>query len=366
MPLVAAPPLVRAFMGFGLAFFAVTTLYLGAGLIVPVVEALVVWFVLNAVAKAIMRLPIIGPIVPRGLALTIGAFGVFVLGYLIVDSSIRTASSLGSRAQGLGEALDQMIVWASDLLGVHLPGQGMMDRAFGALGLESAVRQIVTAVYATISQFSVVAVYVVFLLVDQKFFPAKLQALIPDAVHRKRTEILLHKINRGIQSYLKIMTFVSLLTAVLSYAVMRWVGLEYATFWAVTIFLLNFIPTIGTVVATVLPTLFALLQFQEVGQTLVVLVGIGLVQFFIGNMMLPRLSSSTLNISLFVTMFALLFWGALWGITGMFVALPLTAMIIITFSHFKATLPFAILLSRDGAVGDGLIPETVPEGAGPH
>lgn len=345
------PPLVRAFMGFGLAFFAVTTLYLGAGLLVPVVEALVVWFVLNAVARGIGRLPFIGQRVPRWLALTVGALGIFVVGFLIVESSVRTASALGPRAAGIGDALDPMIAWVSAMLGTPLTGQEMVDRVVGALGLEAAVRQILAAVYATISQFSVVAIYVAFLLVDQQFFHAKLRALMPDPAHRARTEILIGRITGGIQSYLKIMTFVSLLTAVLSYVVMRAVGLEAAGFWAVTIFLLNYIPTIGTIVATALPTLFALLQFQEVGTTLVVLAGIGAVQFVIGNVLLPRLSSSTLNISLFVTMFALFFWGALWGITGMFVALPLTAMLIITFSHFPATRPIAILLSRDGAVG---------------
>lgn len=292
--------------------------------------------------------------------LTIGALGVFALGYLIVDSSIRTASALGPRAQGIGDALDPLLAWASEMMGFPVTTQAVVDRAIGALGLEAAVRQIVAAVYATISQFSVVAIYVAFLIVDQKFYPAKLRALIPDPVQRAHTETLIRKISSSIQSYLKIMTFVSLLTASLSYVVMRWAGLEYATFWAVTIFLLNYIPTIGTIVATALPTLFALLQFQDVGQTLGVLAGIGAVQFFIGNMLLPRLSSSTLNISLFVTMFSLLFWGALWGITGMFVALPLTAMIIITFSHFRSTLPIAILLSRDGAVGGGTPDDMAP------
>ncbi len=345
------PPLARAFMGVGLAAFVVVALHFGATLLVPLVEALVVWFVLNAVARAIRSIPGVGPRVPRWLALTVGAVATFFLGYLIVDSSIRTASALGPRAAGIGDALDPLVAWASAMLGTPLSGQEMVDRMVGALGLESAVRQVLSAVYATISQFSIVAIYVSFLLVDQQFFDLKLRALIPDPERHARVQLLIRRITGGIQSYLKIMTFVSVLTAVLSYAVMRWVGLDYASFWGVTIFMLNFIPTIGTIVATALPTLFALLQFQEVGPTFAILGGIGFVQFAIGNVLMPRLSSHTLNISLVVTMLALFFWGALWGLTGMFVALPLTAMLIITFSHFPATRGLAILLSRDGKVG---------------
>ena len=160
----------------------------------------------------------------------------------------------------------------------------------------------------------------------------------------------------GLETYLLIMTFVSALTALLSYLVMAAAGVEYAIFWATMIFFLNFIPTIGSILGTVVPAGFALLQFGELWPALVVLAGIGAVQFVMGNILLPRMFGTRLNVSLGVTIFSLFFWGALWGITGMFVAMPLTAMLIITFSHFPATRPFAILLSRTGEVGVATAP----------
>ena len=94
------------------------------------------------------------------------------------------------------------------------------------------------------------------------------------------------------------------------------------------------------------------------------LAGVGLVQFFIGNVLLPRIAGKTLNISLVVTIFSLFFWGALWGVTGMFVAMPLTAILIIAFGHIEATRPFAILLSKTGELDpvDGPPPDTAPPG----
>ena len=143
------------------------------------------------------------------------------------------------------------------------------------------------------------------------------------------------------------MTLVSALTAGLSYLILRVVGVEYAGFWAATIFILNFIPTIGSILGTVLPTVFALLQFQAFGPAALVLAGIGAVQFVIGNMLLPRLAGGTLNISLFVTLFSLFALGALWGVTGMFVAMPLTAMLIIVFAQLRGDAP-----DRGAAVAD--------------
>jgi predicted PurR-regulated permease PerM len=142
----------------------------------------------------------------------------------------------------------------------------------------------------------------------------------------------------------------SLLTATLSYAVMSAVGMEFALFWATTIFFLNYIPTIGSILGTVLPAAFALVQFQAAGPVLAVLVGVGAVQVVVGNVLLPKVAGKTLNISLFVTIFSLFAFGALWGVTGMFVAMPTMAILIITLANFEATRPFAVLLSRTGDV----------------
>ena len=73
-------------------------------------------------------------------------------------------------------------------------------------------------------------------------------------------------------------------------------------------------------------------------------------QFVIGNILLPRMAGQVLNISLAVTIFSLFFWGEFWGVTGMFVAMPLTAILIIAFGHFHDNRPVAVLLSRTGAL----------------
>ncbi len=342
----STPGVIRAAAVAVIAFVIVVTLSAGARVILPVVEALVVWFVLNAVADGVGRIPVVGRHLPRGLALIAAALFAFVVGFLVVENSVRTVSDLGPRAVSLGHGLDPVLVWFADRLGVER--EAMLGRFVGGLGIETAIRGILAATVSTISQFSIVAIYVAFLLVDQQFFEAKLRILVPDPARQARVRTILGRIVGAIHAYLRVMAFVSLLTATLSYVILLLVGVEYAGFLATAIFFLNFIPTIGSILGTILPVAFALLQFQTLGLPLLVLAGVGLVQFVIGNVLLPRLSSGTLNISLFVTLFALFAWGAIWGVTGMFVAMPLTAIIIITMSYFPATRPYAIALSRTG------------------
>jgi AI-2 transport protein TqsA len=343
------PPLLRAFLAAGLAALALAAVSIGARVVVPVVEALLVCFVLNAGAGAIRRLPVVGRRLPRPLALVLAAAVGFAVGFWVVQTAVRELAAMGPRLAQAQEALGPLLERA--IGPVDFTERDLLGRLVDTFGLGQALRQIVAATAATISHFSIVAIYVGFLLVDQQFLDAKLDLLLPDPARRARIRRLLDEVAGSIQAYLWIMTAVSALTAVLSYAVMRIAGLDFAFFWAVAIFFLNYIPTIGSILGTVLPAAFALLQFQALAPVLAVLAGIGAVQFVIGNILLPRMAGQVLNISLAATIFSLFFWGALWGITGMFVAMPLTAILIIAFGHFDPTRPVAVLLSRTGELG---------------
>lgn len=335
-----------AFVMVGLAFFTVATLYLAANVLIPAVGALVVWVVLNALADGVRRLPMLGPRLSRPQALLVATCAVFAIGLFVVESSVATLTELGPRVAGFRDALDPIANRLAPLIGVE--AAELIDLVIDSLRIEAALWAVVAGLAALISQSGIVAIYVAFLLVDQQFFGMKLERLVPDPGRRARVRAMLGHILEANQAYLRIMTIMSIVTAVLSYVVMRLMGLDYAIFWATMIFFLNYIPTIGSILGTVLPAAFALLQFQELWPTFLVLTGVGLVQFVVGNVLLPRFAGSTLNISLFVTLFSLFSFGALWGITGMFVAMPMTAMLIITFSYFDSTRPIAILLSRTG------------------
>lgn len=128
------------------------------------------------------------------------------------------------------------------------------------------------------------------------------------------------------------------------------IGVDYAEFWALIIFLLNYIPTIGSMLAVLFPSMLAIVQFGTVLHPVLTLCLLGGVQFAIGNLIEPRLMGRSLNLSPLVIMLALTFWGAIWGITGMLLCVPITVILMIIFSEFKQTRPIAIMLSADGIV----------------
>ena len=158
------------------------------------------------------------------------------------------------------------------------------------------------------------------------------------------------QINHSVSEYIRLKTLVSLLTGGIGLVFLLIMRVEAAFFWAFLIFVLNYIPTIGSLVATAFPAFFSLLQFGELTPFLIILVGLGAVQLLVGNVVEPRIMGKSLNLSPLVTILALVVWGVIWGIVGMLLSVPITVIMVIIFSHFEGTRKAAILLSETGEI----------------
>jgi predicted PurR-regulated permease PerM len=126
------------------------------------------------------------------------------------------------------------------------------------------------------------------------------------------------------------------------------VGLNNILFWTVLFFLLTFIPNIGITIGSILPSLFALVQFPTYWQALTIFVVTQITATVVGNFIYPRMQAQTQNIDPVVTLLALAFWTVLWGVPGAFLAVPLTLMLMMVFTQFQSTRWIAALLSNDG------------------
>jgi AI-2 transport protein TqsA len=123
------------------------------------------------------------------------------------------------------------------------------------------------------------------------------------------------------------------------------VGLELAPLWALLTFLLNYIAILGPLIAIVPPTLYAVLQFDGLAQPVVVAAGVGIIQAVMGNFVDPKIEGRVLALSPVVVLLALVFWGWIWGVTGAFLAIPITAAIVIACASFPQTRWIATLAS---------------------
>jgi predicted PurR-regulated permease PerM len=116
----------------------------------------------------------------------------------------------------------------------------------------------------------------------------------------------------------------------------------------VIIALLNYVPYIGSFLGVLLPVALSLVQFDDMGTVLTLLALLTAAQFMIGSFLDPYLMGNSLNLSPFVILTSLAVWAGLWGIAGAFLAVPITAVLMIVFSEFEGTRPVAVLLSRNG------------------
>jgi AI-2 transport protein TqsA len=194
-----------------------------------------------------------------------------------------------------------------------------------------------------ISNAILVMIFLVFMLLAKPYANDKLRAALPE---RADTLIAItNAISRQIGVYLGALFVISFTTGVLVWGALEWLGIEFAFTWGLLAFVLNFIPTLGSIVASIPPILMALVQhypavWPVVGVALVLLV----IQNVLGNFIAPKVFGDRLNLSPVVILLFLVFWGWLWGITGALLAVPLAAAIQIALAHIPPLAPLAVLM----------------------
>ncbi len=152
-------------------------------------------------------------------------------------------------------------------------------------------------------------------------------------------------------------TVTGVMIAVASWGLMMVVGLNHALFWAFLIFIACYVPILGSAIGILLPPIFALVQFESHWQAIVLVAGAETIHFIVGNFIAPRMQGTTLNVDPLVVVLSLAFWGAIWGVPGMFLSTPLTVVAIVILIQFPQTRWIAVLLSADGD------PETYSDGS---
>ena len=207
------------------------------------------------------------------------------------------------------------------------------------------LRSVSSSAISLLSTLLLVVLMTVFLLGERHTIIPKLLNFIQTGEEDKLT-VIWDRIIRQVSKYISIKVFVSLVTGILFYVVSLIAGLDFAILWGVLAVVLNFIPTIGSIVITVLVTVMAIVQFAPaIGPILFVGISAILIQNLIGNFLDPRLSGNSLNLSPFIIMVALSVFGYVWGIVGMFLAVPLLSILQIICANVENTRPIAMLIS---------------------
>ncbi len=195
-----------------------------------------------------------------------------------------------------------------------------------------------------ISNTFLVMLFLFFMLLGRNQLTRKVELAFRPDVSVKISQMVTN-INRQIQKYLLAKTIISLITGIIATGILLYFDVQFAYVWGILTFLLNFIPNLGSIIATLLPLGFAFIQFNN----WITLLWLGLLltanQMLIGNFIDPRIVGRSVNLSPLVVLFSLIFWGWLWGIIGMFLAVPISVVIKIVFENIEDLRPISVLMS---------------------
>lgn len=326
-----------------------TLLVLGRNIAIPLALAILVWQLINAIAEQVRRVRIRGQTAPRWARLLVAIAVMLVVLGLVVDLIVSNATAVAAAAPSYQRNLERLFAELPQRLGVE--AAPTLAELVARIDLPALIRNLTGTLTALVGSAGLVLLYVAFILLEQESFERKIEALLPDPDDSRRLRTVLADIERRIETYLWIKTLISAATGLLSWLVLRLVGVAFPEFWGLVVFMLNFIPVIGSLFGVALPVLLTIVQFAAPAPALTVAVLLGAIQFTLGNVLEPRLMGSSLNLSPLVILLSLAVWGSIWGIAGMVLSVPLTVMLMIVLAHFEPTRKVAILLSATGKVG---------------
>ena len=194
------------------------------------------------------------------------------------------------------------------------------------------------------SKLVLVVIFLFFILLGKPFFKYKLRKTFPDERAVQLSQITL-SITSQIRRYLSWQFVISFCTGCLVWLALSLIGVDFAVTWGALAFFLNFIPTVGSIAASIPPILLALIQFYpSFWPGVITFFALLTIQLSIGNGIAPKVLGDQLNLSPVVILLSLLFWGWLWGIVGALLSIPITAAIKIVCENIEPLQPISVMM----------------------
>lgn len=337
----------------GLILFAalILLLWIGSSIFIPLLVATFLWYLINATATYYRK---IFPCAPRHHAtkiffdITSHILSIATYVGLIYLFATRVRPMFGEILPAIPEIQNKLnTTWQyiDDTFGIDISGIAMPS-------IEQIVSSVGSSVAKLATSMGMVVVYMIFMFVEQSTFHKKLAELFSNKNQHKKMQFILHSIDENMKKYLFMKTLVSGITGIISYIWMYMLDLQFAGIWAFVIFILSYIPTIGAIIGCGLPILFAVVMGATLNELVLLSLGLIGLQLLFGNIIEPKLTGKTLNLSTLAILINLVFWGLIWGVAGMFFSVPLLVATFIITAQFDSTRWVAILLSTDGKIPD--------------
>jgi AI-2 transport protein TqsA len=293
---------------------------------------------------------------PRGIAALL-AFATFVaviwgIGTALYETGEEVAQKSSEYAARFGEIAERARSTAAGY-GIELPRPGEAGES-----LRGVAVRVSRGAFGFFGAAVLVCAYLLLGLLEVSDYEKKMHHR---RRHSERWKRVADRVAKDFQRYVAVRTLIGLLTGVAVTLGCFLIGLDLALMWGLLNFLLNYIPTLGSIVAVVPPVLFALAT-EDATTALLAAGVIGGIQLVMGNWIDPLIQGRYLKLSPLVVLLSVVFWGWVWGIAGAFIGVPLTLVIVLVCREFSSTRWIAILLAQAEDVPE--IEREAPGGSG--
>ncbi|MBK5286420.1 MAG: AI-2E family transporter [Bacteroidia bacterium] len=328
-------------------FAFVYSLYIGQEIILPIIYATIIAILLNPLVNFLVRKKM-----NRVVAITITVVSVVLItAWLVYFISVRLSifsETYPALKEKFNETLNELIQWTSKYFNIRISkiNKWINETESDAIkNMGGTIGQTLSVIYGLVIIVVLLPVYLFMILFYKDLLLEFIRKLFKSAHHVAVFEVLTNS-KRIIQSYLIGLLLEAAIMATLNSVGLLILGIDYAIILGIIGALLNIIPYIGGVIAIALPMIIAYVTKDSSTYALLVLVVYLLIQFIDNHFIIPSIVASKVKINALIAVIVVLMGGALWGVPGMFLSIPLTAIIKVIFDHIEPLKPWGYLLGN--------------------
>ncbi|MFH1849401.1 MAG: AI-2E family transporter [archaeon] len=269
---------------------------------------------------------------------------VFLLGSLLQDDTSALIAAVSRRATQIDETIASLNEAASLLAGDGVDISIYLDPDKVSGIIIGSVSTLVSGLGVLLSELLLVLLFLMFIIPSYDLTVTGAKRDMKE-INADRLQSMISKVERSVRAYLATKTLISLATAVASGILLTLFGAKFIILFMMLTFLLNYIPNIGSFVAVAITVAVYMMTAGIGWPAAILLVLLAAVQFIFGSILEPKMAGKRLRLSPMVILLGLLFWGWVWGVIGMLLAVPLTSIVKIILEHFESTKTIAKIIS---------------------
>ncbi|MDH7515542.1 MAG: AI-2E family transporter [Bacteroidota bacterium] len=329
-----------------LALVAVgAVMYLLQSILLPFVIAVFLSFLFKPVVEGLRkrRIPTFVALIIVILVVAAVLAGLSMVVVGSVNAFIDAIPRYEGRMTALVQEVTRIVERAAEALGLD-PGSVRLSDAVSVGSVTSVLSSSLGSLISTLGNGFLILLFMIFILAGAGDFSRKIRRAFPSPGADHASEVI-ESIDDRVRKYMFAKMLISLLTGTVTAVILVILGVDFALLWGFLAFLLNFIPNFGSLIATVFPVLIALLQFEGPGRAVLAFILLVVAQNAIGNFLEPKLMAFRFQLSPLLILVSLIFWGWLWGVWGMILAVPIMSTFKIVCEQVNVLKPVAVLMS---------------------